>query len=309
MLPPPLDQPRRLQVLLPGSRQRRPSFELHLGLSQFPLVGLQPLPQLSLGKDPPILPQHPQLVQLRGHRQPPTLAGQGLGELPRLLPDELQLPRREGHHAPQFPLQLLGRQNLHPPRPVQTPGLDHRPVRSLDGRPLDLSRCQGRPSAPQLHLQAVLLGSGQHRVRRLLPTASRLRETLDVPPVVPGPPGAVFPLRRGKGHRVRVEVNLASPVLRMEVGQGERSGRTPLLHPSPDPHPHRLPLHLGQVGGHHLPQDVPRHLGMILQRLAHLGRQGDQRLLRLAEQSPALGQLRPLQVIAHGQFPEQGRRG
>ena len=102
-----------------------------------------------------------------------------------------------------------------------------------------------------------------------------------------------------------VEMNIAPPVLGMEVGQREHPGRPPFPVPVPHPDPDCLPLHLCQVRRHDLPENLPGDLRVILEALAQLGRQGDQRLLRLAKQTPALGQLVPVQVTAPGQLAQQ----
>lgn len=306
-----LDQVRGRQVLLPCPRQGPTGLQLHLGLGQLLLIALQLLDQLHLRQDPAILPQHPEVVQLRGQGQPPTLPRKVMGQIlggqpPGDLPHDLQLPRRQGHDAAKFSLQFLGRQDLHPPSPIQTPGLDDLAIQSLDRRALDLARSLGRHTAPQIDLQAVLLGGGQHRVRGLRPAALRLGHPGHVLPVVPRPP-PIRRLRRGKGHRMGVEVNLPPSVLRMEVREGEGSGLVPFPHASPHSNPNRFPLHLCDMGSHHRPQNVPSDLRVILQALAQLCREGDQRFLGLPEQPAPLGELVPLQVVPHRQLPQQLR--
>jgi len=314
LLPLRLDQVRGSQMLLSGPRQGPPGLQLHLGQRQLLLVDLQLLHQLRLGQDPAIRSQHPEVVQLGGQGQSPTLARQVMGQIlgsqpPGYLPDDLQLTGRQGHDAPQFPLQFLGRQDFHPSLPVQTPSLDDLAIQPLHGRPLDLSGCLGGHTPAQLHLQAVSPGRLQHGVCCFLPTAPRLGQHGHVPPVVPGAPSPIRRLRRSKGHRVGMEVNFPPAILRMEVREGERSGHVPFPLTSTHPNPDRLPIHFSEVGGHGRPQNLPSDLGMILQTLAQFSRQGDQRFLRLPEQPAPHGQLVSVQVVPHGQLTQQlGRR-
>ena len=79
------------------------------------------------------------------------------GQPPGDLPHDLQLPRRQGHDAAKFSLQLLGRQDLHPPSPIQTPGLDDLAVQSLDRRPLDLARSLRGHTPAQLEPGRILI--------------------------------------------------------------------------------------------------------------------------------------------------------
>jgi len=298
---------RRRPELLPD-RQRDPGLQLHLSQGQLLLIRLQLLDQLHLGQDPAILPQHPQGVQLLGQGQPSPLPGEILnGELPGHLPDDLQFPRRQGRDAPEFLLQLLGGQDLNPPFPVQASGLDGPPVQSLDRRPLGLTWGQGCHPTPKLDLQSVLPDRSQHRIRHLFPATTHLREPHHVPSVVPCAPSSVRHLGREEGHCVGVEMDLTPSVLRMEVGQRKRPSRVPFPLASTHPNADRFPFHLAEVSGHHFPQNLPSDLRVILQALAQLGRQGDQRLLGLTEQAAPLGELVALQVVPHGQLAEQFR--
>jgi len=305
-----LDQLRGGHVMLPRPRQGPPGLQLHLGLGQFLLVDLQTLPQICLGQDAAILPQQSERIQLLGQGQPPRLPAEFLdGQLPRLPPDDLQLPGRQGRDAPQFPFQFLGSQNLNPPLPVQAPGLDDQAVQSLHRGPLDLAWSLGSHPPAQIHFQAVPPRSLQHGVRGLCPAPPGPGHHGHVLTVVPGPPRPVRHLGREERHRVSVVVNIAPSVLGMEVGQREHPGRAPFPVPVPHPDPDRLPLHRCQVGRHDLPENLPGDLRVILEALAQLGGQRDQRLLRLAEQTPALGQLVLVQVTAPGQLAQQLGRG
>jgi hypothetical protein len=305
-----LDQLRGGHVMLPRPRQGPPGLQLHLGLGQLLLVAFQAFRQLCLGQDATILPQQAERIQLLGQGQPPRLPAEFLdGQLPRLPPDDLQLPGRQGCDAPQLPFQFLGGQDLNPPLSVQASSLDDQAVQSLHRGPLDLAGSLGGHPPAQLHFQAVPPRSLQHGVRGLGPAPPGPGHLGHVLAVVPGPPRPVRHLGREKHHRVGVVVDIAPPVLGMEVGQREHPGRMPFPIPIPHPNPDRLPLHLCQVGRHDLPEKLPGDLRVLLEALAQLGRQGDQRLLRLAEQTPALGQLVPVQVAAPGHLAQQfGRR-
>lgn len=307
MLPLRLDQARGGQVRLPRPGERCPGLQLHLGQGQLLLVSLQPLHQLRLRQGAAVLPQHPEVVQLLRQGQPPPFSRQLLNGLgPRQPPHDLQLTRRQGGHPTQLPLQFLGRQDLHPPGSIQAPGLNDLAVQPLHRGSLDLPWSLGGHAAPQVHLQAMPPRGGQHGVRGLRTATVLLGHQGNVPPVVPGPP-PVRRLRRGKGQDVGMVVGVAAPILRVDVGQRQRPCRPPLPYPSAHPHAYRLPLHLRDVGGHRRPQNLPGDLRVILQTLAQLRREGDQRLLRLAEQPPALGELDLVEVIAHGQLQQQLR--
>jgi hypothetical protein len=312
LLPLHLDQFRGLLVLLSRPWQGPASLQLHLGLGQLPLVGRQLLRQLLLGQDPAILPQHPKVVQLGGQGQPPPLSRQVPelildGPLPGLPPDDLQLTGRQGHDAPQLPLQFLGGQDLDPPLPVQAPGLDDPAVQSLDGRALNLAWGQGSDPTSQLDLQPVLPGGGQHRVRHPLPASPRFGQPHHVPPVVPTSPTPVRHLGRNEGQRVGMKMDLAPPVFGMNVIQGEGPRRLPFAVPAPGPDPDRLQFHFPQVSLDRLPQNIQGDLRGILQARAQLPRQRDQCLLGGPEQASPLGQLVLMQIVPHGQLPEQLR--
>ena len=110
-------------MLLPRPRQGSSGLQLHLGQGQLLLVALQLFDQFYLRQDPTILPQHPEVVQLRGQGQSSTLPWKVMGQIlggkfSGHLSDDLQLTGGQGYDATQFPLQLLGRQDLYPPLPV-----------------------------------------------------------------------------------------------------------------------------------------------------------------------------------------------
>lgn len=302
-----LHQLRSRPVLLSRPWQRDSCLQLHLSQRQLLLVDLQPFSQLGLRQDAPILPQHPQGVQLLGQRLPPTLTGEAQGQLPRLLPHELQLTGRQGHDTPQLLLQLLGGQDLHPTLVIQAPGFNDPSIQPLDRGSLCLTRSQRGHAAPKVDLQPAAPRGLQHGVRGLLPASPRLGEPHHVPSVVPGAPGSILRLRRGEGQCVGVIVDLAAPILGVDVIQREGPGLLPFPVPAAGPHPNGLPLHLPEVGRHRRPEDVAGDLRCVLQAPAQLPRQGDQRLLGLAEQAAPDGQLVPLQVVPHRQLPEQFR--
>ena len=215
-----LDQPRGGHVSLPRPRQGPPGLQLHLGLGQLLLVGLQALRQLRLRQDAAILPQQAERIQLLGQGQSPGLPAEFLnGQLPRFPPDDLQLPGRQGRDISQLPFQFLGGQDLNPPLSVQAPGLDDQAVQSLDRGPLDLAGSLGGHPPAQIHFQAVPPRSLQHGVRGLGPAPAGPGHLGHVLAVIPGPPGPVRHLGREKHHRVGVVVDIAPPVLGMEVGQ------------------------------------------------------------------------------------------